>query len=46
MNKSREDRCVCGCFMEYVDESYLGEGGWFEKEGYVCNNPKCKTKKR
>jgi hypothetical protein len=31
--------------MEYVDNSYLSEGGWFENEGYVCNNPKCPSQK-
>ena len=41
-----ERRCEsCGCFMEYVDNSYLSEGGWTENEGYVCNNPKCPSQK-
>ena len=40
------NRCkYCGCFMKYEDNSYLGEGGWVENEGYVCNNPKCKSNK-
>jgi hypothetical protein len=39
-----EFRCeYCGCYMAYEDNSYLSEGGWHEDEGYVCNNPKCKS---
>lgn len=38
-----EGRCkLCGCFMQHVDNSFLGEGGWVEDEWFQCNNPKCK----
>jgi len=42
-NTKEENRCkFCGCYMEYVDNSYLSEGGWCEDEGFVCNNKNCK----
>lgn len=41
-----EYRCeFCGCYMKHIDNSYLGEGGWVEDEGYVCNNTNCKINK-
>ena len=41
------NRCIyCGCFLPYVDNSYLSEGGWCEDEGYgECHNKKCKMNK-
>ena len=42
-----ENRCPsCGCFLAYIDNSYLGEGGWWEDEGYdACYNKRCKINK-
>ena len=42
-----EGRClICGTFMEYHDNSYLSENGWFEDEGYECVNPECRLNKK
>ena len=47
MKNKREDRCeLCGSFMEHVDNSYLGEGGWVEDEWFQCNNKKCRKNKK
>ncbi len=36
----------CGCFMQFIDNSYLSENGWFEDEGYVCKNENCPSKNK